>query len=100
MRLHQGCGGFIEHRFSPSANDDVGAKAEVLGRDFTPETGAAAGDQDALALEYARLEHDARLNGEDDLADVLRGFHQRVCLGRIGEGEGLENLRLYCFGFE
>src|SRR5690606_2335060 len=34
------------------------------------------------------------LNGEDDLADVLRGLHQAVRFRRLGEGEGAVDHRL------
>jgi len=49
--------GVLQHRPAPAAKPELGAQIEVLGGDLLAEARAAAGDEDALTLEQALLEH-------------------------------------------
>src|SRR5882762_3922488 len=92
----RGC--FFERLPAPPANIQVRAELEVLRRHLAAEAGAAARDEDALALEKVFLEHG--LNGQNDLADVLARFHELVRLRGFGEREGLVDDRLDPAGFD
>src|SRR5206468_6618566 len=74
------------------ADVELGAELEILRRHLAAEPGAAARDEDALALEKVFAEHG--LDGQYDLADVPARFHQLVRLRGFGEREGLVDDRL------
>jgi hypothetical protein len=57
--LHKGGGRIVEHLLASPAKIQLGAEREVFAGDLAAETGTAAGDQDALAFEEIRLEHDS-----------------------------------------
>src|SRR5207237_9165905 len=49
--------GALQHRPAPPAKPELGAEFEVFGSDLLAQARAAAGDEDALTLEQAFLEH-------------------------------------------
>ena len=55
--LHQLVGGFLQHVAAPAADIDVGAERQQRLGHLLAKPGAAARDQDTLALHQARLEH-------------------------------------------
>src|SRR6266581_283755 len=89
---HQLGGGFLEHGFSAAAEGEIGAELEIFRGHLAAEAGAAAGHEDALALEEVFPEHG--LDGQYDLADVRARLHQLVRLRGFGEREGLVDHRL------
>ena len=49
--------GLLQHVLAPPADHHVGAELEISMRHRAAQTAAAAGDQDAFALEQVGLEH-------------------------------------------
>jgi hypothetical protein len=56
--------GVLQHCRASPAKPELGAELEVLGGDLLAEARAAAGDEDALTLEQAFLEHARFLGGK------------------------------------
>ncbi len=61
---HQFLGGVFEHWPAAPGEPELRAELEILRGDLFAETGAAAGDEDALTLEEVFLEHARSAGGE------------------------------------
>ena len=57
LRHQLGRGG-VEHRLAAAADVELGAQLQVPGGDLAAQARAAAGDQDALALQQLAFEHE------------------------------------------
>ena len=73
-------GRFGQHLLAAAADDELGAELEEAAAHAEAEAGAAAGDEDALALEQVGLEHRPTITEGCGLATAAGGLpHPAAC---------------------